>query len=1014
MVLYEQNDMNQFFMKKLLLLLFSICFNLTLFAQYQVTIEAFVLDKKTNQPIPYVNIGFIEKSIGTVSNEDGKFTLIYHEDIIGGKEFLQLSTLGYKTLKVRASQLVKFLTNTNKFYLESSPELLDEVLISNEKRSQIWAGNASISSTIMGYWKDKEALGGEITTRIKIKNKSTKLLDLKFNIIENTTDSIKVRVNVYDYKKNYPRLNILNTNIFHIIKTKKGQESINLQPYNIVVNDDVVIGLELVEVYGNDINFAISASNSRGISFLRLISQDTWRRFSNIGMNFTVLTSFRADKDKQVVIEREKPKKITLYYDISRQMKNRFSAKEFNLLSSYLKALKEVEIKVIKFNNSIKQSKLFNISKGKSDELIDYLKNSDYDGASNFKNILKSNTYNANVVLLFSNGMSNFYPLQQEINATSFSINSLAKANHYLLQKTAFYADGHYLNLTKSSVKLALDFMIKEIEDKTVYTNESGIKYVSKGAIHGKVFTASGPIQGATIRIQNTYIEVQSDVDGFFDIDAKIGDILEVSFLGMEDKKVAIPNSKVFILMKPEGELLDEVELKGTKKSSNKVETAYGKKNKDAIGYAIGTMTAGDIKPRHIYLSDVIRGNFSGVRVIGFGDNARYIVRGGNSSFSLSSSPIFDVDGNIFTSPPSFIMPQQIESISILKSLAATNKYGSEGRNGVFVIKMKRAVWDGDTSKVGSAIVKGNDYLERLPLINSNKQTPLYLTQLQSARTLEAAVNIYKTHKEQTPQLSIPYFLDASDYFMKWDMDIAFTILSNIAPLAYNNPKALKTLAFKLEELDKIEEAKLIYEHIVDLRPKDAQSYRDLALIYGSTGNYGKAMKLYKKMLNNSIRGVDFKGLYKIIANELQHLIALHRSKVDYSNVHADYLKADFKYDLRIVFEWNDPDTEFELQFVNPQKKYYNWTHSILKNKERLLNEIKFGYSSEEFIIDDAHSGEWIINIQSLNQETKFNPTYLKYTVFKNYGLSNETKEVKVIKLFEQQQKVTLDKLLYK
>jgi hypothetical protein len=53
-----------------------------------------------------------------------------------------------------------------------------------------------------------------------------------------------------------------------------------------------------------------------------------------------------------------------------------------------------------------------------------------------------------------------------------------------------------------------------------------------------------------------------------------------------------------------------------------------------------------------------------------------------------------------------------------------------------------------------------------------------------------------------------------------------------------------------------------------------------------------------------------------------------------------------------------------------------------------------------------------VINIESLNENSPINPFYLKYTVFKNYGLPNETKEIKLIKL-DQQQRVTLDKFLY-
>jgi hypothetical protein len=58
---------------------FIVLLSLTSFvvsAQYDVVIEAFILDYENKEPIPYVNIGFVEKSIGTVSNEQGKFKLV--------------------------------------------------------------------------------------------------------------------------------------------------------------------------------------------------------------------------------------------------------------------------------------------------------------------------------------------------------------------------------------------------------------------------------------------------------------------------------------------------------------------------------------------------------------------------------------------------------------------------------------------------------------------------------------------------------------------------------------------------------------------------------------------------------------------------------------------------------------------------------------------------------------------------------------------------------------------------
>jgi uncharacterized protein YfaP (DUF2135 family) len=166
-------------------------------------------------------------------------------------------------------------------------------------------------------------------------------------------------------------------------------------------------------------------------------------------------------------------------------------------------------------------------------------------------------------------------------------------------------------------------------------------------------------------------------------------------------------------------------------------------------------------------------------------------------------------------------------------------------------------------------------------------------------------------------------------------------------------------------------------------------------------------------MLSNSIDGVDFSGLQQPITDELMHLLAFQRSKVDYRDLLADLLTAKFKQDLRIVFEWNDPNAEFELQFVNPQKKFFKWAHTKFDNRERMLDEIKKGYTTEAYIIDDAEAGEWIINIEALNETSDINPNYLKYTIYKNYGLPSETKTVKVIQLENLKQKVTLDKFMY-
>ena len=142
-------------------------------------------------------------------------------------------------------------------------------------------------------------------------------------------------------------------------------------------------------------------------------------------------------------------------------------------------------------------------------------------------------------------------------------------------------------------------------------------------------------------------------------------------------------------------------------------------------------------------------------------------------------------------------------------------------------------------------------------------------------------------------------------------------------------------------------------------------------------------------MLGEQIAGVNFDGLEKPLKSELSRLIALHKDKIDFARLPNQWLRVGFNIDLRMVIDWTDRNVPFEFQFVNPQKKFFKWTHTLDQNKERLVSEQENGYQTEEFIIDDAPSGNWLVNIQYLGEEDHITiPPYLKYTIYRNYGLS--------------------------
>lgn len=577
-------------------------------------------------------------------------------------------------------------------------------------------------------------------------------------------------------------------------------------------------------------------------------------------------------------------------------------------------------------------------------------------------------------------------------------------------------------------------FYLQRDEQVNSWVNDLSLSTIEESGpnLFGKVFSVSGPIQGATIRIKNSLVEAQSDFDGYFNIDAQVGDILIVNFLGMTEKQTVVEDlDDLYVLLKTEAQVLDEVVLSSSNKNEdNLVDTGYGRKNKDAVGFSNSTITKKDFSPGAINLVDVIRGQFAGVRIEGF-TTPRITIRGGTGSMNTPAYAIYDVDGLIFEDFPNFINVQQIESITILKSYGATNRYGSVGRGGVFVIRMNN-LYKGSSQSLDSALIKGNDYDEELSMISLENNSN-YIKELEEAFSFENAKEIYLRQTSNLEFKSLPYYFDSYDYFKRWDNDYAFSILTDAVISAKSNPKALKALAYKMESVDRNFEAELVFEHLLKIRPSHEQSYRDLALIYSKNKKYVLAADIYKKILLNSIDEVEVLGLQKTIANEAYHLYTTNRDAFDFKNFPVDVLKRllpnidlnkkikqndfikpkEFGYDYRVVFDWSDSNIEFNIQFVSPSKKFFNWSHTKFENKEQLIDEIKFGYNTEEFIIDDSQKGEWLINIDNFSIESDINPTFLKYTVYKNYGRDNEIRKTSVINLNRLTQKLTLDKLFY-
>ena len=207
------------------------------------------------------------------------------------------------------------------------------------------------------------------------------------------------------------------------------------------------------------------------------------------------------------------------------------------------------------------------------------------------------------------------------------------------------------------------------------------------------------PLPGATVLVQNTTTGVTTDFDGNFSINVSEGQSLEFSFVGYDTSAIAVGSGNVINVSLSLGNQLDEV-----------IVTSLGiTREKRALGYAVSEVDNSQIENRASGdVARVLSGKASGVQVTnqgGISGSGTSVVIRGLSTFSSSNQPLFVVDGVPFQSDTnaqgSFasgnngssrfldLDPNNIESVNVLKGLAAATLYGSQGRNGVVLITTK-------------------------------------------------------------------------------------------------------------------------------------------------------------------------------------------------------------------------------------------------------------------------------------------------------------------------------------
>jgi tetratricopeptide (TPR) repeat protein len=292
-----------------------------------------------------------------------------------------------------------------------------------------------------------------------------------------------------------------------------------------------------------------------------------------------------------------------------------------------------------------------------------------------------------------------------------------------------------------------------------------------------------------------------------------------------------------------------------------------------------------------------------------------------------------------------------------------------------------------------------------------------YINSLRKAKTKNEAYKIYLTQRNE--YLKTPsYYVDVSNHFASTFKDYNYSslILSNIAETDFDNYELLKVYAYQLQYENQYDLSIFFFKRILELRPEDSQSYRDLALAYQNVGKCQKALDLFNSILTGKIyengnRRV-FEGIKLIVQNEIKHLIKKYKNDLDLSKVDKKLID-EVNYDIRVVVDWNHNDTDIDLHIIDPSLEECFYSHPKTKIGGNMSPDMTQGFGPEEFTLSKAIKGDYFIKIKYYGDRYQKieSPTFMKVTIYKNYGSNDERKSVEIIRLTKRDDEEIIAKL---
>jgi TonB-linked SusC/RagA family outer membrane protein len=278
--------------------------------------------------------------------------------------------------------------------------------------------------------------------------------------------------------------------------------------------------------------------------------------------------------------------------------------------------------------------------------------------------------------------------------------------------------------------------------------------------IRGEVKDQQGlPLPGVSVKVKGSNQGVVTNDKGVYVLAAPANGTLTFTYIGFRTIEEAINNrTSVAVTLSDDNQQLNEVIVVG-----------YGTTTKKDLTTAVTSISAKDIQNQPITNPlQALQGKAAGVQVTSQsgkpGAGITVSIRG-NTSITASNSPLYVIDG-VTSRDASFINPNDIETMTILKDASAAAIYGSSGANGVVLITTKKGK-EGKLKVGFNAFTGISNFWRKQDVLNQSQYIALMkeMNIATGTQDIDWQKETFGTGKQNNYQLSLSGGTKTGQYF---------------------------------------------------------------------------------------------------------------------------------------------------------------------------------------------------------------------------------------------------------